>query len=204
MKSAAEAEEVDHLFRFLAGDTAAFDFLYVRWTPIIHASVARCLAGRVSRRVDVMDATQFVWLRICEGNYRILRRFDENFGSGSLHGYLAKVGRTKAVDWLRRQPRDGPGAVDERSGDSLIVNEERTLLARRTLHDLNAYLREKLSTKGYSRFLSMMAGRSASEEAERTGDSKAGIDTTRRDIRRLGRAWRKAKKEEVDDEAAPR
>jgi RNA polymerase sigma-70 factor, ECF subfamily len=77
------------------GDTDAFNGLYRTWQPRLVAYAAGLLAGDRSSALDIVDeALMTVWQQA--------GRFS---GSGSGEGWLRRIVRNKAIDWLRREGR---------------------------------------------------------------------------------------------------
>ncbi len=101
-----------HLRGIAGGDRAAFSALYRIWQPVLVRYATGLLNGDREAAEDVVDeALLAVWQQA--GRFA---------GSGSGSGWLRRIVRNKAVDWLRRQrettlPHDGVGSLAEVMAD---------------------------------------------------------------------------------------
>ncbi|MEQ9501172.1 MAG: sigma-70 family RNA polymerase sigma factor [Deltaproteobacteria bacterium] len=187
--SREEEEDIALMERFLdGGGDAVFDDLYARWTPLIHGAVARrCVASRYLGREHIVDGVQYVWLCLLDDDARILRAFDPDQGGRHVRSYVATVARTRATDWLRKQQKERATPQETDVESECPVRSEERYLARDFLSRFLGSLTKRQHGRVESLFL---LGRTTREEAERTGDSIAALNSARRDLRRLARTWR--------------
>ncbi len=196
-----QREERDWLRRFLAGESKLFDRLYRRWTPLIQGTVARRLyAGGGRQRGELLEVMQYVWLKICERNYRALRLFRPEERGLHLHAYIRRIAASKCLDWLRSHKHNQKIVLEPQLLDGVPQHNsgvEAQVIAKQEVHKLSGWLRDKLSNRGYQRFVSLVVlGRSAKEEAQRSGDSEVAINSAKRDIRRAAKKHREMMEEQ--------
>jgi len=106
----------------LSGDKQAWDAFVKRFCGVIYAAVAKTLragAGQ-SNPEDLRDVVQDVFLRLLEGNYRLLRRYDP--ARSSLVTYLTLIARSVALDHLRR--RRPTTSLEDRPADSIAARAD--------------------------------------------------------------------------------
>jgi RNA polymerase sigma-70 factor (ECF subfamily) len=86
----------------LAGDKPAWDRFVARHAAVIFAAVRRRLvpAGRVA---DAEDVVQDVFVKLCQNDFRLLRRYDA--ARAKMTTWLTVVANSAAVDHLRRLRR---------------------------------------------------------------------------------------------------
>jgi RNA polymerase sigma-70 factor (ECF subfamily) len=86
----------------LAGDKSAWDRFVARYAAVIFAAVRRRLvpAGRVA---DAEDVVQDVFVKLCQHDFRLLRRYDA--ARAKITTWLTVVANSAAVDHLRRLRR---------------------------------------------------------------------------------------------------
>jgi len=86
----------------LTGDKAAWDRFVARHAAVIFAAVRRRLvpAGRVA---DAEDVVQDVFVKLCQHDFRLLRRYDP--ARAKITTWLTVVASSSAVDHLRRLRR---------------------------------------------------------------------------------------------------
>lgn len=89
----------DALHRIAKGDRAAFTELYQRVQPQFVGYASALLAGDVDAALDVVD----------EAFLNIWREAGRYGGEGSADGWIRRIVRNKAVDWLRSR-RERPQA----------------------------------------------------------------------------------------------
>jgi RNA polymerase sigma-70 factor (ECF subfamily) len=87
------------------GDRAAFTKLYTRVQPDMVRYASALLAGDVDAALDVVD----------EAFLNIWREAGRYSGVGSADGWIRRIVRHKAIDWLRRR-RERPFASQEEQG----------------------------------------------------------------------------------------
>ncbi len=91
------------------GNRDAFTGLYSRLQPTLVRYAAALLAGDIDAALDVVDDAFFsIW--------RDAGRFS---GAGSADGWVRRVVRNKAVDWLRRRKERPAGPEAERRAASV-------------------------------------------------------------------------------------
>ena len=104
----------------LSGNKRAWDAFVAAAAPLIHAVVRRTLAPYRLGDDDVMDAAQDVFVRLCAGDYRLLKTYDA--ARASLSTWLAVVSRSCAIDHARRR-RQATTPLDEVPEASLGVED---------------------------------------------------------------------------------
>lgn len=92
-------QTADALHRIARGDRAAFTDLYQRVQPQLVGYAGAILAGDVDAALDVVD----------EAFLNIWREAGRYGGEGSADGWIRRIVRNKAVDWLRSR-RERPDA----------------------------------------------------------------------------------------------
>lgn len=97
-----ELNQID-LRTLLSGNKRAWDGFVSAAAPLIHAVVRRALAPYRLGDDDVMDAAQDVFVRLCAGDYRLLKTYDP--ARAGLSTWLAVVARSCAIDHARRRRR---------------------------------------------------------------------------------------------------
>jgi RNA polymerase sigma factor (sigma-70 family) len=81
----------------LRGEKAAWDAFVRRYGGLVVAAVRGIAAGQS----EIEDLTQEVFVRLCKGDFRLLRSFDP--ARASLSTWLTIVARSTARDGLRRR-----------------------------------------------------------------------------------------------------
>ena len=188
-----ENADVAALERFLTYRTESnFRPLYRRWMPRIQWWVSHVLCSRgYAGRHNILDAVGFVWLCLCEDDYRILRRFDPAARGGHLHGYLKRVVVAKAVDWCRHQKGLRPSTEGVATEGAATNQVEQTILHRDLLGRLTQRFQEKLSPLKYRWFLAFSHGVTTPEWAEQEQVSPNTLNDWRKMFRQEARAIQK-------------
>ena len=140
-----ELNQID-LRALATGNKRAWDTFVVASTPLINAVVRRTLNAYRLSEDDVMDAAQDVYVRLCTGDFRLLKTYDPT--RAGLSTWLAVVARSSAVDHARRRRQsttpidDVPEvalAVEDRHVEKLKIPEglltERQTLILKCLYD---------------------------------------------------------------------
>ena len=133
----------DALSQIAGGDRSAFTQLYLSAKPSLIRYAAAMLAGDVDAAMDVVD----------EAFLNIWREAGRYTGDGSADGWIRRIVRNKAIDWLRSRrerplPTDGEGGFAHRQADDADTPEasaEKTSAAnelRRALARLSPHHRE--------------------------------------------------------------
>lgn len=91
----------DALGRIATGDRVAFSTLYIDRQPDLVRYAGALLCGDTEAALDVVD----------EAFLSVWREADRFSGLGSAEGWIRRIVRNKAVDWLRSQ-RERPIASD--------------------------------------------------------------------------------------------
>jgi len=94
----------DALSQIAAGDRAAFTKLYSNAKPTLTRYAAALLAGDVDAAMDVVD----------EAFLSVWREAGRYSGNGSADGWIRRIVRNKAIDWLRSR-RERPLPTDPQS-----------------------------------------------------------------------------------------
>lgn len=190
-------EEEDLLERTLKGDQRAFAKLYARWTLPVQIAVARTLTkdARFSTRTDLLDAMQYVWLKLTENHYRQLRIYNPQHPRANLRGFLHHVATLRTKDWLRKQRATHPPhtVTLEEVQDGLESPRDlaRDAEARHLFGSILKGLSTNLSPKNFQRFHQLfIEGRTTPEISGRTGETHDSINSTRREIRREAKRLR--------------
>lgn len=92
----------DELERLLLGDKAAWAPFVRRYAAIIYSAINRRLAP-FGRLQDSEDVAQDVFLKLCNGNFRLLRNFDPR--KAKLTTWLTIIATSTAIDHLRRNSK---------------------------------------------------------------------------------------------------
>ena len=92
--------EPDPLAALLAGDRRSWENFVRRYAALIVAAVR----GVAAAPGDVEDLTQEVFVRLCKGDFRLLRSYDAT--RASLSTWITIVARSTARDALRRRRPD--------------------------------------------------------------------------------------------------
>jgi RNA polymerase sigma-70 factor (ECF subfamily) len=95
--AAVPASEPDPLVALLAGDRRAWAAFVRRYAALVVAAVR----GVAPSPSDIEDLTQEVFVRLCKGQYRLLRSYDAT--RASLSTWITIVARSTARDALRRR-----------------------------------------------------------------------------------------------------
>ncbi|MCA0303422.1 MAG: sigma-70 family RNA polymerase sigma factor [Proteobacteria bacterium] len=114
-----ELNQID-LRTLLSGNKRAWDGFVTAAAPLIHAVVRRTLAPYRLSDDDVMDAAQDVFVRLCAGDYRLLKSYDP--ARAGLSTWLAVVSRSCAIDHARRR-RQATTPLDDVPEASLGVED---------------------------------------------------------------------------------
>jgi RNA polymerase sigma-70 factor (ECF subfamily) len=101
----------------LRGDPVSWRVFVKRHTPVIFAAVRRRLL-LANREGDCDDVVQSVFMRLCERDYRLLRRFDP--AKARLTTYLTVIATSTTLDHLRRQ-KPAQGSIDDAPESALAV-----------------------------------------------------------------------------------
>lgn len=86
-------------------DPAAWNRFVQATAPLIHGAVSKTVPPAAT--IDVDDATQEVFLRLCARNFRLLKSFDP--ARSSISTFLRVVASSTAIDLVRRRR---PPAID--------------------------------------------------------------------------------------------
>lgn len=101
------------LDRCLAGDQFAWRRFVETFSPRIHAVADRVVRSRYPRsgRADVLDASQYVFIRLIQNDFKRLRTWDS--ARGTLGTWIAVVARSAVLDWVRAASRGDHVSLDE-------------------------------------------------------------------------------------------
>ncbi len=102
------------------GDKQTWDAFVAAAAPLISAMARRTLATYGLGEEDVMDAAQDVFVRLCAGEFRLLKTYDP--GRAGLSTWLAVVSRSTAIDHARRR-RQATQPIDEVPEAALAVED---------------------------------------------------------------------------------
>jgi RNA polymerase sigma factor (sigma-70 family) len=140
-----ELNQID-LQALAAGNKRTWDAFVTAAAPLINAVVRRTLSAFRLGEEDVMDAAQDVFVRLCAGDFRLLKTYDP--ARAGLGTWLAVVARSAAVDHSRRRRQstepidDVPEAflgVEDRHVEKLKIPQglltERQTLILKCLYD---------------------------------------------------------------------
>jgi RNA polymerase sigma factor (sigma-70 family) len=114
-----ELNQID-LRALATGSKRTWDAFVTASTPLINAVVRRTLAPYRLFEEDVMDAAQDVYVRLCAGDFRLLKTYDP--ARAGLSTWLAVVARSSAVDHARRR-RHGTTPIDDVPEAALAVED---------------------------------------------------------------------------------
>ena len=106
----------DALRRIGAGDRLAFANLYTELQPALQRYAASILAGDIDAAADVVD----------EAFLDIWRHAGRYEGSGNATGWIYRIVRNKAVDWLRSRRERPIAAADGDHGLENLVDDADT------------------------------------------------------------------------------
>lgn len=109
-------QTADLLERIASGDRQAFASLYTAMGPALLRYAAGLLAGDAEAAADVVDeAFMDVW--------RLAARFESR---GSADGWIYRITRNKAVDWLRGRRERPLAGADEEDRIAAVADEADT------------------------------------------------------------------------------
>ncbi len=95
------------------GNRQAFNALYREWQRRLHSYATGLLAGDASAGEDIVnEAFLAIWKQA--GNFS---------GAGSAEGWMRRIVRNKAVDWIRKQ-REKPLGEDMDAGVAGDISDE--------------------------------------------------------------------------------
>jgi RNA polymerase sigma factor (sigma-70 family) len=115
-------DEID-VGRLAAGDKRTWDAFVAAAAPLIHAVARRVLAAHGhADAADVLDTAQDVFVRVCAGDFRLIRTYDP--ARASFATWLAVVARSAAIDHLRRRRPALP--LEDVPEHALAVEDRRT------------------------------------------------------------------------------
>src|SRR5688572_4811224 len=115
-------DEID-VGRLAAGDKRTWDGFVAAAAPLIHAVARRALAAHGhADAADVLDTAQDVFVRMCAGDFRLVRAYDP--ARASFATWLAVVARSAAIDHLRRRRPAVP--LEDVPEHALAVEDRRT------------------------------------------------------------------------------
>jgi len=103
----------DALNRIARGDRTAFTHLYTQAQPNLVRYAAGILAGDVDGALDVVD----------EAFLSVWREAGRYSGVGSADGWIRRLVRNKAIDWLRRRREQPLGAGDALGPATWLVDD---------------------------------------------------------------------------------
>lgn len=105
----------------VTGNKRAWDSFVAAAAPLINAVVRRTMSSSRLGEDDVMDAAQDVFVRLCAGDFRLLKTYDS--ARAGLSTWLAVVARSAAVDHLRRR-RQATEPLDDVPESALGVEDK--------------------------------------------------------------------------------
>jgi len=91
--------------RLLGGSTDAWSDFVARYSSAIFGAVINTLRKAGFNPDDGVDIAQDVYVRLCKDNYHLLKQFDP--ARASLRTWLGVVASSTAIDYLRRNKRQG-------------------------------------------------------------------------------------------------
>jgi RNA polymerase sigma-70 factor (ECF subfamily) len=91
--------------RLIGGSQDAWSEFVARFSPAIFGAVINTLRKAGFNSDDGIDIAQDVYVRLCKDNYHLLRQFDSR--RASLRTWLGVVSSSTAIDYLRRNKRQG-------------------------------------------------------------------------------------------------
>ena len=140
-----ELNQID-LRTLLSGNKRAWDGFVAAAAPLINAVVRRTLTPYRLAEDDVLDAAQDVFVRLCAGDYRLLKTYDP--ARAGLSTWLAVVARSCAIDHARRRRQatmplddvpEGALGVEDRHIEKIKIPQglltDRQVLVMRCLYD---------------------------------------------------------------------
>jgi RNA polymerase sigma-70 factor (ECF subfamily) len=98
-------DETALIKRLIAGDADAWSEFVARFSSAIFGAVINTLRKAGFSSDDGVDIAQDVYVRLCKDNYHLLRQFDPQ--RASLRTWLGVVSSSTAIDYLRRNKRQG-------------------------------------------------------------------------------------------------
>lgn len=106
------AGDVD-LDRVLSGEKAAWDHFVEKFAGLLYSVAFRTLRRHtwVTDTEDAKDVVQDIFLRLVKDGFKLLRSYDR--GRASLPTWLTVVGRSTAIDFLRRQESQNTVELDD-------------------------------------------------------------------------------------------
>ena len=194
--SLTNRSDLDLLAGFLAGQSNAFDELFVRLTPTVHKNVANAFIRNHLRpsRDDVQETVQSVWASVCGRDYDVLRRFDPTHPQASLRAYVGRFALWRAIDLVRGRRRieyEAHDSIDFERCTALVDRFSEHVESRDYALTLFSMLYTELRPKGrVALTVLFVEGLSVPEAVRRTGLTESALQTWRRDIRRLARKIR--------------
>ncbi len=105
----------------VTGNKRAWDRFVAAAAPLINAVVRRTMSSHRLGEDDVMDAAQDVFVRLCAGDFRLLKTYDP--ARAGLSTWLAVVARSAAVDHLRRR-RQAADPLDDVPESALGIEDK--------------------------------------------------------------------------------
>ena len=105
----------------VTGNKRAWDRFVAAAAPLINAVVRRTMSSYRLGEDDVMDAAQDVFVRLCAGDFRLLKTYDP--ARAGLSTWLAVVARSAAVDHLRRR-RQATEPLDDVPESALGIEDK--------------------------------------------------------------------------------
>ena len=91
--------------RLIGGNADAWSEFVARFSSAIFGAVINTLRRAGFNSDDGVDVAQDVYVRLCKDDYRLLRQFDQR--RASLRTWLGVVASSTAIDYLRRNKRQG-------------------------------------------------------------------------------------------------
>lgn len=104
-----------------AGDKRTWDRFVAASASVVHAVARRVMAAHGGSADDALDAAQDVYVRLVANDRRLVQTFDP--ARASLGTWLAVVGRSCAIDHLRRR-RQPTAALDD-VPEAALATEDR-------------------------------------------------------------------------------
>ena len=110
LKAAAVTGPVKHddtalIKRLIGGNQDAWSEFVARFSSAIFGAVINTLRKAGFNTDDGVDIAQDVYVRLCKDDYHLLRQFDAT--RASLRTWLGVVSSSTAIDYLRRNKRQG-------------------------------------------------------------------------------------------------
>lgn len=148
-----------------AGDSAAFELLYDRYSPILYPLCLRILRKPCDAQPVLLDVFWELW--------RNREKFNPD--RGSVRSYFTTLARSRSIDQVRaagRQKQHYQQARDERRGEleqqQSIIGPERQAIAAEEGQQLHAALENLTHAQRESLQLAYFEGLTHQEIAERT------------------------------------